>query len=196
MKKNYKKKLCALLGTLMLSSAAVAETDEIVLLPIFLDDTWKANAAFSATAGYMDIGSSIAGGGATYGFQLAFDCPVFTIPGKNVILQQIDLNFYDNNNLKLTTLEINPHYFWSLSDELRVGAGPGLGYIWSDLKNARDPNLLAGQLGFAFEYRKDKLYASFGSRYQWTESEKFYKGSDKKEDLDNLLTTFKVGYNF
>lgn len=194
MKKYYKKQLSALIGTLLLSSTALAANDELVLLPIFLDDTWEANAALSATVGYMDIGNSVAGGGTTYGLQLAFNCPVFTIPGDNVILQQIDLNFYDNNDLELTTLEINPHYFWGLSDGWRVGAGPGLGYIWTDVKNGKDPELWAGQLGMAVEYRKDSLYASFGTRYQWTESKTI--GTKKNEDMDNLLTTFKVGYNF
>ena len=194
MKKYYKKQLSVIIATLLLSSVAVAETDELVLLPAFLDDTWEANAALSATAGYMDIGNSVAGGGVTYGLQLAFNCPVFTIPGKNVILQQIDLNFYDNNDLKMTTLEINPHYFWQLSDGLRIGAGPGLGYLWTDVKNGKDSNLWAGQAGVALEYRKDSLYASFGTRYQWTESATL--GTKRNEDMDNLLTTVKIGYNF
>lgn len=185
-------KLIAL--SLLLSSSIVSASDEWEFFPAFNDDSWEAEAALSATVGYMDIGNSVAGGGVTYGLQLAFNCPVFTIPGDDVVLQQINLNFYDNNDLELTTLEINPHYFWNVSDNMRFGVGPGLGYIWTDTKQGKDPNLWAAQAGFAIEYRKDSLYASFGSRYQWTESKTI--GYEKNEDMDNLLTTFKVGYNF
>ncbi len=194
MNKFYQKIVFALFGALFISNS-YAETDELILFPAFKDN-WDADLAISATAGYMDIGNDVAGGGATYGLQAAFNCPVFTIPGKNVILQQLSVNFYDNNDLELTTFEINPHYFWQLSDELRFGVGPGLGYISTDVKNGRDPDLWAGQAGFAVEYRKGNLYANFGSRYQWTESARFYRTNDKKEDMDNLLTTFKIGYNF
>ncbi|MDX2503771.1 MAG: hypothetical protein QNL62_04755 [Gammaproteobacteria bacterium] len=178
----------------LLFSHFVSASDEWTFFPVFTDDSWQSEASLSATAGYMDIGNSVAGGGATYGLQLAFNCPVFTIPGDNVILQQINLNFYDNNDLELTILEINPHYFWNVSDEVRFGVGPGLGYIWTDTNRGKDPDLWAGQAGFAIEYRKDSLYASFGSRYQWTESKTI--GFKKDEDMDNLLTTIKVGYNF
>lgn len=194
MKSLIHKPLIACITALLLSTTSYAETDELVLLPIFLDDNWKADAALSATTGYMDIDSSVAGGGMTYGLQLAFNCPVFTIPGEDVVLQQINLNFYDNNDLELTSLEINPHYYWKISDEVKFGAGPGLGYIWTDSKRGKDSDLWAGQFGFALEYRKDSLYASFGSRYQWTASETI--GEDEDKDLDNLLTTIKIGYNF
>ncbi len=195
MNKLYQKITFALFGVLLLSSNAYAESNKVEFFPI-LEDNWDADLAVSATAGYMDIGNSIASGGATYGLQAAFNCPVFTIPGKNVILQQLSVNFYDNNDLELTTFEINPHYFWQLSDELRFGVGPGLGYIWTDTKGGKDPDLWAGQAGFAIEYRKGNLYANFGSRYQWTESARFRYNSNKKDDMDNLLTTFKIGYNF
>ena len=179
---------------LLLSSSLVSAADEWVYFPVFTDDTWKPEAALSATAGYMDIDSSVASGGETYGLQLAFNCPVFTIPGDDAVLQQINVNFYDNNDLELTTLEINPHYYWNLSENTRLGAGPGLGYIWTDSKHGKDSDLWAGQAGFALEYRKDSLYASFGTRYQWTESKTI--GYKKDTDLNNLLTTIKVGYNF
>ena len=173
---------------------AASAGDEWKFFPIFNDNSWEAEAALSATAGYMDIDSSVASSGETYGLQLAFNCPVFTIPGNDVVLQQIDLNFYDNNDLELTTLEINPRYFWSVSDQVRFGVGPGLGYVWTDSKHGKDPNLWGAQVGFDIEYRKDSLYASFGSRYQWTESETI--GYEKDKDLNNLLTTVKIGYNF
>jgi len=68
--------------------------------------------------------------------------------------------------------------------------------ISTDVNNSRDPDLWAGQAGFAVEYRQGNLYANFDTRYQWTESARFYRANDKKEDMDNLLTTFKIGYNF
>lgn len=188
-------KTIKLLSLALLFSGSIASaSDEWVFFPAFTDDNWKGKPALSATVGYMDINSSVAGGGETYGLQLAFDCPVFTIPGDDAVLQQINLNFYDNNDLELTTLEINPHYYTNIAKNTRFGFGPGLGYTWTDSKRGKDSDLWAGQVGFAIEYRKDSLYASFGSRYQWTESATI--GTEKDEDLDNLLTTIKVGYNF
>ena len=180
--------------SLCLASSVVSAADEWVFFPAFTDDNWDPEAALSATVGYMDINSSVAGGGETYGLQLAFNCPVFTIPGDDVVLQQINMNFYDNNDLELTTLEINPHYYTNISENTRFGFGPGLGYIWTDSKRGKDSDLWAGQFGFAIEYRKDSLYAAFGSRYQWTASDTI--GTEEDKDLDNLLTTIKIGYNF
>lgn len=192
--KNNNKLLTLIFLTPLLLSNLVSANDEWVFFPAFTEDTWNADLAVSATAGYMDIASDVGSGGPTLGLQLAFNCPVFTVPGDDVVLQQIDLNFYSNNDLKLTTLEINPRYFWNVSDGMRVGIGPGLGYMWTDIKEGKDPNLWSAQLGFDIEYRRDSLYASFGSRYQWTQRKTI--GYEKNENIDNLLTTVKIGYNF
>lgn len=177
------------------STNLFAETsDEWKLLPVFNDSQWKPDFALSATAGYMDIDGSVGSGGETYGMQLAFNCPVFTPPGEGVVLQQFDVNHYDNGNLELTTFEINPRYFVPVAEGLKIGVGPGIGYMWTDYNGGKDPNMWTAQLGVDVEYRKGSLYAGFGTRYQWTENETI--GPNQNEGVDNLLTSIKVGINF
>lgn len=153
---------------------------------------WDGKYTLAVTAGYLDPDTSLASANASLGLQFSLNCPWFQ-PPQGAIRQQFNLNRFDDGDFQLTTLEINPRYYWDLSPNLSVGAGPGFGYVWTDAPVGQSPDLWALQAGLDLDYRVGGFYAGIGTRYQWTENETV--GVDSK-GLDNWLTMLKVGVNF
>lgn len=184
-----------LLSMAVLSTASFAG-DEFKVLPFFLDDDYKAHVEVAAVVGYMDFDRSKVDEGAVYGLELSFDCPVFTLPGDNLLRQQLNVNRYSENGLKITTIEMNPYYFIDLADDLSLGFGPGIGAMHADSDNAKDQWLFTVQAGAGLKYYIDKnILVGADIRYQWT-AEKDVDGSGKHKDLDNMSLLMKVGYAF
>lgn len=119
-----------ILLSLVVASSASFAGDEFKFLPIFLNDDYKYNFEISAVVGVADFDKSGVDNGTMYGLEVSFDCPVFTLPGDNLLRQQLNLNHFDENGLKVTTIEMNPYYFIDIADDLVVGFGPGIGGIF------------------------------------------------------------------
>lgn len=198
---NLSKWLSALLSTAVISSASFAGSDEFKAFPIFTDDNWKPNIEVAAVVGYMNfdrssINNRAVDDGVVYGLALefSFDCPVFTLPGDNLLRQQLNINRYDKNGLKVTTIEMNPYYFIDLSKDLVLGFGPGIGAVHGEPEGGKDQWLFAVQAGAGLKYYIDDFLIGADVRYQWTAAKDF--GASTKEDLDNMRMLMKVGYRF
>lgn len=193
---HISKLFTALTTVAVLSTASFAQSDEFKAFPIFTDDTWKANIEVAAVAGRVNFDNSTPDDGGIYGLELSFDCPVFTLPGDNLLRQQLNLSQYDKNGFKMTVIEMNPYYFVDLSDNLVLGFGPGIGGVHGDPDGGKDQWLFSVQVGAGLKYYIDDFLIGMDMRYQWTAEKNFSNVGGQKEDLNNKRCLVKVGYRF
>lgn len=193
MKKSFNI-LSTILTCTLLSSSLFAASDKFCVLPCFTDDSWKPNFEVAAVGGYMKFDTSGIDSGSVYGVELSFDCPVFTLPGNNLLRQQLNLNQYDKNGLRITTIEMNPYYFIDISDKLVFGFGPGIGGVHADQDGEKDQWMFAAQVGAGLKYYVNDFIIGVDLRRQWTASKEFRNNG--KEDLDNMRFLVKAGYRF
>ena len=190
MKKSFKM-LGAFLSCTLLSTGLFAKSDELVLLPMFTDSSWESNIEVAGVFGSMDFDKN---DGTVYGVELSFDCPVFTLPGDNLLRQQLSVSKYDEKGFEVTVIEMNPYYFIDLSEKLKLGFGPGISAVHGDAEGVNDQWLFGVQAGAGLKYYINDFIIGADLRFQWTAEKDFGTGS--KEDLDNTRLLMKAGYSF
>lgn len=181
----------SLLASLASASVLAEEKKEWTFGPAF-EEGWDPQFTVAAAANYMDPDISDVDGDLGLGLQLSLNCPWFQ-PPSGVIRQQFNLNKFDNDGIELTTFEINPRYYVDMSPAIRVGAGPGFGYMWTDADEGDENDMWTLQLGGDVEYRQGALFLGAGARYQFTQDESLGVDND---DADNWLVQLKAGVNF
>jgi len=193
--KHIKKVLGTIATTAILATSAYGTESEFKFLPIFTNDNWQPQFEVAAVVGSTNFDQNNLSTGANYGVELSFDCPVFTLPGDHVLRQQLTLSRYSKDNFDVTIIEMNPYYFFRLSDKLQLGVGPGIAGVQGDPDNGDDKWAFAFQAGAGLKYYvTDNFLVGADLRWQWT-AEKDY-GTGIKEDLDNMRFLVKAGYKF
>ena len=169
---------------------AFADEGEWVIGPAWEDD-WSADFTLALTANYMD--PEIVDGDTGLGLQLSLNCPWFQ-PPSGIIRQQFNLNKFEKGGIKLTTFELNPHYYVEVTPSVWLGYGPGFGYMWTDLDEGDSSRMWTFQFSGDIEYRQGALFLGAGARYQITQDKEIVPSDDK--GVDNLLVQLKAGVNF
>ena len=184
----------AILATSSFSADIATESSELKILPIFTDDNWCGKVEVAAVLGSINFDNSSLSTGANYGVELSFDCPVFTLPGKHAIRQQLTLSHYDKSNFAVTIIEMNPRYFFKLNNRLHLGVGPGIAGVHGDPDNGNSEWAFAVNAGADLKYYvENDIVLGLDLRWQWTGEKDFGAG---KQDLDNMRVLAKVGYRF
>ncbi len=115
-------------------------------------------------------------------------------PPSNRIRQQFSFSRAEENGVKISTLEMNPHYLVEVIPGFELGGGPGLGYVVVD-RATGDGGVFALQLGLSMLYEgSSPLYLGAEMRYQFTAKDNF--GTATKTDANNFRFAFKVGFSF
>jgi len=155
-------------------------------------ESWKLFAGKDAGFFFEPTASVMAGmmkpkegdSGKVIGVEISFNCPLIQ-PPTNKIRQQVSFAQYDENDVNLSSIEINPHYIIEIYQGLSIGAGLGVGYVFVDA--AGIDNAFAGQLGASVHYNVSKLFFVGGDmRYQITDN----------SDINNSRMVLKIGLNF
>ncbi len=155
-------------------------------------DGFVAEPAISLMLGQMDPGNNMDSDIIT-GIELSLNCPLLQ-PPSNRIRQQASYTTYDDNGVKITSLEINPHYVVEVAPGLEIGGGPGLGYVMVD-NGVADDAVFGLQLGVSAHYTlQSPLFIGAEARYQITGEDNF--GAASKSDVNNYRIALKVGYSF
>ena len=108
------------------------------------------------------------------------------------IRQNMNYNIVNGDGYKLNTFEINPRWY-AVDDNLRYGAGPGLGYLWYKPDAGDDASSVTLQLSASVEYTIDKFIIGAGTRYQYTLDQDINGSGD---GINNMLTDIKIGFDF
>jgi len=122
------------------------------------------------------------------GAEAAFNCLMFK-PANGSIRAQLSYNRYDNGDIIIHTVELNPYYMINVTDRLSIGGGPGIGYL---IPEGNLENVWGVQAGAGATYNFGVFTMGLEARYQWqTEKQKNYN----TENLNNFRTTLKFGIN-
>jgi hypothetical protein len=156
-----------------------------------MDKDYVANPTLSIMAGSLDPDISGASSDTVTGLELSLNCPLLQ-PPSNKIRQQVSYTRYDDQGLKISSFELNPHYVVDAMPGLGIGFGPGLGYVKAETA-ADSEGMFALQLGASLHYTAlGKLFLGAEARYQTTQSDDFAG----QKGADNFRIALKAGYNF
>lgn len=157
-------------------------------------DNYTAEPTISLLVGQMSPSKSGIDNDSITGIELSLNCPLLQ-PPTNRIRQQVSITKYDKSGVKITNIELNPHYVVEVSPGLELGGGPGLGYVMADTPN-KNPNFWGLGIGLSAHYTAmAPLFLGAEYRYQATTQESFASGQGK-DNLDNSRFDIKVGYSF
>lgn len=180
------------LSSITLSSAAFAEG--VVVLPV-MKDGYKPEAVASVMFGSMKPTQSGADSSTVMGAELSFRCVLLQV-GDNQLRQQLSFTTWEKNNLTLQNIELNAHYQVPVAQDLKIGVGPGVGLIMTDLSGSDNPTFFGAQLGASAHYTGfGPVFVGAEWRYQLTNKDKFTSGG-AEDDMNNWRAVAKVGYMF
>ncbi|MDP2827600.1 MAG: hypothetical protein Q8O37_03240 [Sulfuricellaceae bacterium] len=183
---NRKLGTIAFLSALAMSGNALA--DGWSWAP-FKQDGWKPEFTLAGVVGSMNPDN---GNSDQYtGGELSLNCPWFQ-PPTGSIRQQFNIGYYNQDNMSVTSFEMNPNYFVSIGKGWTVGAGPGIGYVRAVIDDQM-ASLSSFQLSTNLNYRSGHFFAGLGARYQDTRDKEIAPG---KFGADNWLVAAKFGINF
>ena len=170
--------------------------------PVFAEKGWRLlpgtetdftfKPTLSAVAGILSSNKYVGGTAAAYGVEASFMCPLIQNSTNNM-RQQVSVVNYSKGGNSLLTVEANLHYRFPLIQNLKLGVGPGIGYVRADAANDIQ-NMVAVQAGVSLHYIMDKLFLGAETRYQLTQRSDVGTGSSN--GADNWRTLLKIGYNF
>jgi hypothetical protein len=173
-----------------LAAPLPAAADGWDFLPVTGPD-YQAAPTLAVLGGIQDPDVDGVDAGGAFGVELGLSCPTLAPPAGR-IRQQISLTRFDNQNLELTSLELNPHFLVDVGGNLAVGVGPGLGYVTADAGGDSD-GVFALQAGVSLHYRQGPLFLGAEARYQWTQEADL---GGAETELDNSRVVAKAGLAF
>ncbi len=177
--------------------AALLTTSSCVLA----EDEWKflqgkeegfdSKPTFSVMIGRLSPDIDGASSDSLAGLELSGNCPLMQ-PPTNKIRQQVSLISFDNDNLEITSFELNPHYVIEASPHFGYGFGPGIGYLQAETPTDKE-SMFSLQVGASLHYTPmDFMYLGMEARYQFTERESFAG----QNGVNNFRFALKAGVNF
>jgi len=178
-------------SAIAMSSVASAE---VVVLPV-AKDGYQFEPTVSLMFGTVQPSDSDADSQTIVGAELSFRCFLLQV-GDNQLRQQLSLTQWEDGGLTARNLELNAHYQVDVAKDTKVGFGPGLGLILTDLSGSDNPTFLSAQLGASVHYTGlGPVFLGAEWRYQLTTEESFASGFGE-DDMNNWRAAVKVGYSF
>jgi len=187
------KSLLGVISSSVLMSSSLFAADEFKAFPIFTDKDFKLNTEVALVGGHMSFDNDGLDGGVMYGVELSLDCPVFTLPGNNLLRQQFSVNQYSEDDFDVTTIEVNPYYFIDITENMVVGFGPGIGVAFADAAGEEE-TFFTYQVGAGVKYYMDSFLIGADFRWQGSNEKDFGSGDDV--DIINTRIMGKIGYRF
>ena len=181
----------AVLGVGVTSSAAAAG---VVFLPI-TKSGYELEPTVSLMVGTMKGTQDGAESSSIIGAEFAFRCGLVQM-GDNQLRQQLSITNWDKNSLNMKNIELNLHYQMPVAKDVKVGFGPGVGVILTDLAGSDNPTFFGGQLGASVNYAGlGAISLGAEARYQVTNKDSFVSGGTE-DNMNNWRVAAKVGYSF
>jgi len=145
----------------------------------------------SVVAGVLGSNDEVGDTGTAFGVEASFMCPLIQNPTNN-LRQQLSVVQYADGDNTLLTVEANLHYRIPVANNLKLGVGPGFGFVRTDAKKVTT-NMVAVQGGASLHYTMDKFFVGAEARYQLTQRNNVGKGNEN--GADNWRALVKFGYN-
>lgn len=170
-----------LLTTVLASTLAMANSS-------ILDNEFKIAPSVALIGGAMDttnVSNSDFKG--FYGVEVGFNCLV-----SDTIRQQLQITNYENDDLKILQVNLNPHYLVDLSKSTTLGMGPTFGLAKVENLNDSDTVFTYG-LGMNLKMDFDNVFVALETKYELTQDAEL---TNIEQDVDNLKVLLKLGYTF
>jgi len=169
------------LTTVLASTLAMANSS-------VLDNEFKIAPSVAVIGGSMDtlnVDNTDAAG--FYGLAVGFNCLL-----SDTIRQELQITNYDNDDLKILQVNLNPRYLVDLTESTTLGMGPTFGLAKVENLNDSDTVFTYG-LGVNLQMNFDNAFVAAETKYELTQDAEL---ANIKQDVDNLKVLLKVGYTF
>ncbi len=127
-----------------------------------------------------------------YGLEVGLNCPLIKVPGGK-IRQQIQITKFEDNNVEITEVTLNPHYEFYSSDAFALGMGPNFGVAKVETSNDNDTVFT---YGFGANVRANITKELFVGAQVSYETSNDATLSNVSTNIDNIKYFAKIGYQF
>ena len=180
--------LLVLLSTFIFAGGDIEPMEPIIDTPIIEESSAFIPTGIAVLGGAMKIKGYPNDWKGFYGVELSFPCLV-----SDSVISQIQITNYDNNDLKVSQINANPHYVFNLSQSSFIGVGPSIGVARLEKGNETDTVFTYG-VGVSVRTNiTDSFFIGAEARYELSAETDL---SGFKDDLTNAKVFAKLGYSF
>ena len=185
--------LSVLASTLIMAGGDIAPVEPMVQTPAPIADEVETTSAgipmaFALLGGVMKGEGDDTEWNPVYGAEFSFKCLL-----ADNVRQQIQITNYDEDNLKMLQVSLNPHYIFNTGSVVEFGVGPHLGAAKVEIGNEDDIVFTYGVGASAKANLTEHFFIGAEARYEWT-TDATFAGVD--DDVNNAKVFGKIGYSF
>jgi len=186
--------LSVLASTLIFAGGDISPVVEpVVPTPTFEDEVVDTGSA-GIPMGIALLGGIMQGDGddaewnPVYGAEFSFKCLL-----SDSVRSQIQFTNYDQDNLKMMQLSLNPHYIFNRGNTVEFGVGPHVGLASVEIGSEDDIVYTYGGGASITANLTEHFFLGAEARYEWT-TETTFAGTDT--NFNNAKIFGKIGYSF
>jgi len=123
-----------------------------------------------------------------YGAEFSFKCLL-----SDSVRSQVQFTNYDEDNLKMMQLSLNPHYIFNQGSTVEFGVGPHVGIAQVEVGSEDDIIYTYGAGASVTANLTEHFFLGAEARYEWTTETTF---ANVDTNFNNAKVFGKIGYSF
>jgi hypothetical protein len=171
-----------ILFSLLSASILMAENHTV------LDNNFNMESSLAVLGGVVKGENSYAHTEVLYGLEFGFNCLA-----NDAVRQNLQITNYKDKNLKMTQINLNPHYMIKVNNDMQIGFGPTFGLARVDNSNDKDNIFTYGLGGSLVQNLNEILFVATEAKYEWTQNATLL---GVKDNFNNVKVLVKAGYRF
>ena len=172
----------SIIFSLLASTFLMAENSTV------LDESFKLEPSLAVLGGVVKSDNAYAHAEIFYGLEYGFNCLV-----SDTVRQQLQITNYKDKNLKMTQINLNPHYMINVNSNMQLGFGPTFGLARVDNSQDKDTIFTYGAGGSLIQNLNEILFVGAEAKYEWSEDASLAGVND---NFNNVKVLLKAGYRF
>ena len=171
-----------IIASLLSASILVAANNTV------LDEGFKMEPSLALIGGVVKGDNAYAHTEIFYGLEYGFNCLA-----SDKVRQQLEITNYKDKNLKMTQINLNPHYMINVNSNMQIGFGPTFGLARVDNSQDKDTIFTYGAGGSLTQNLNETLFVGAEAKYEWTQNATLIGVND---NFNNVKVLLKAGYRF